>query len=153
MMFHGPRFQSHGGVIGGVNVADAPGIDGIALSAAQLPKLDQFKVQREGGLIEFEVQPMLIEASFQNGGLLVMEQEKYSALPIGIAKVGLIRPAPPREELRMRAVLKAVEDNGVYLTDVVVVGEDDAPVIYLSDYRMKAMAPLPSEQVFKLHRD
>ena len=35
--FHGPRFQSHGGVLKGVGDLENPGLDGIALMRHQLP--------------------------------------------------------------------------------------------------------------------
>ena len=37
--------------------------------------------------------------------------------------------------------------------DVVIVGDDDAPVLSLKGLRLKAMAPVDSDQAFKLDRD
>ena len=36
--------------------------------------------------------------------------------------------------------------------DVVIVGEDDAPVLALKGLRLKSMAPVPEDQAFTLER-
>ena len=45
--FHGPRFQSHGGVLKGVGDLENPGLDGIALMRYQLPNSELFA---QGGI-------------------------------------------------------------------------------------------------------
>ena len=46
----------------------------------------------------------------------------------------------------------AVEDAGVTVHDVLVVGSDDAPVLAMKGLRLKAMAPVPDDQKFSLER-
>ena len=60
---------------------------------------------------------------------------------------------PERNEiLRMRSLRVAVEDAGVTVHDLVIVGDDDAPVLALKGLRLKSMAPVPDEQRFILER-
>ena len=146
--FHGPRFQSHGGVLRGVD----GGVDGIALMRHQLPATDQFLLESEGDEVLLESLPMLIEAGFQNAGLAAMESDGYSSLPIGIEWSTMLRVPDKDEKLRMRSIKTASEDGGVTVHDVVIVGEDDAPVLSLKGLRLKAMGEVPDDQKFTLER-
>jgi len=146
--FHGPRFQSHGGVLRGVE----NGIDGIALMRHQLPVTDQFSVESEGEEILLDALPMLIEAGFQNAGLAAMESDGFSSLPIGIEWSTMLRVPEAEERLRMRSIKVATEDSGVTVHDVVIVGDDDAPVLSLKGLRLKAMGEVPADQRFSLQR-
>jgi hypothetical protein len=150
--FHGPRFQSHGGVLRGIGDAETPGADGIALMRHQLPMLDQFALEAQGEVVLLESLPMLIEAGFQNAGLVAMESEGFSSLPVGIEWSSMLRVPERNEVLRMRSLRTAVEDAGITVHDVVVVGDDDAPVIALKGLRLKSMAPVPVEESFTLER-
>ena len=150
--FHGPRFQSHGGVLRGIGDAETPGADGIALMRHQLPMFDQFALESKGEAVLLEALPMLIEAGFQNAGLVAMESEGFSSLPVGIEWTSMLRVPERNEVLRMRSLRTAVEDAGITVHDVVIVGDDDAPVIALKGLRLKSMAPVPEEQSFSLER-
>jgi 3-hydroxymyristoyl/3-hydroxydecanoyl-(acyl carrier protein) dehydratase len=150
--FHGPRFQSHGGVLRGIGDAETPGADGIALMRHQLPMLDQFAMESEGESVILESLPMLIEAGFQNAGLVAMESEGFSSLPVGIEWSSMLRVPERNEVLRMRSLRIAVEDAGITVHDVVIVGDDDAPVLALKGLRLKSMAPVPEDQSFSLER-
>jgi 3-hydroxymyristoyl/3-hydroxydecanoyl-(acyl carrier protein) dehydratase len=150
--FHGPRFQSHGGVLRGVGDSNQPGVDGIALMRHQLPASDQFALEREGEDVLLEALPMLIEAGFQNAGLVAMESEGFSSLPVGIDWSTMLRVPEKDEKLRLRSVRTHVEDAGVTVHDVLIIGDDDAPVVALKGLRLKAMAPVPEDQKFTLDR-
>ena len=50
----------------------------------------------------------------------------------------------------MRSINVATEDAGVTVHDVVVVGEDDAPVLSMKGLRLKAMGKVPEDQRFTL---
>ena len=56
------------------------------------------------------------------------------------------------EILSFGSIRTAGEDAGVTVHDVVVVGDDDAPVLALKGLRLKAMAPVPEYQQFTLPR-
>ena len=146
--FHGPRFQSHGGVLRGIE----GGVDGIALMRHQLPTTDQFALESDGEEVLLEALPMLIEAGFQNAGLAAMESDGFSSLPIGIEWSTMLRVPEAEEKLRVRSVKVATEDAGVTVHDVVVVGDDDAPVLSLKGLRLKAMGEVPEDQRFTLSR-
>ena len=146
--FHGPRFQSHGGVLRGIE----DGVDGIALMRHQLPATDQFALESEGEEILLDALPMLIEAGFQNAGLAAMESDGFSSLPIGIEWSTMLRVPDAQERLRVRTVKVASEDAGITVHDVVVVGDDDAPVLSLKGLRLKAMGEVPDDQKFSLQR-
>ena len=150
--FHGPRFQSHGGVLRGVGDASTPGADGIALMRHQLPAADQFALETKGERILLEALPMLIEAGFQNAGLVAMESEGFSSLPVGIEWSSMLRVPEQDEQLRMRSLRTAVEEAGVTVHDVVIVGDDDAPVMALKGLRLKGMAPVSDGDAFTFDR-
>ena len=150
--FHGPRFQSHGGIIRGIGNEMTPGADGIALMRNQLPITEQFSSEVDGEEVLLEALPMLIEAGFQNSGFVAMESEGFSSLPIGIDWSTNIR-VPERDEiLRVRSVRVAVEEAGVTVHDVVIIGDDEAPVLAMKGLRLKSMAPVSDEQRFILER-
>ena len=128
-------------------------MDGIALMRHQLPATDQFEMETNGEEVLLEALPMLIEAGFQNAGLVAMETEGFSSLPVGIEWSSSLRVPETDEKLRLRSVKTATEDAGVTVHDVVIVGDDDAPVLSLKGLRLKAMAPVDSDQAFKLDRD
>ena len=150
--FHGPRFQSHGGVLGGVGDAEQPGIDGLALMRHQLPATDQFALEQHGESVLLEALPMLIEAGFQNAGLVAMEVLGYSSLPVGIAWSTMLRVPEADEVLRLRTLQTDSLEDGTTVHDVLVVGEDDAPVLALKGLRLKAMANVDEDQRFALER-
>ena len=150
--FHGPRFQSHGGILRGCGDQETPGADGIALMRNQLPITEQFAIEETGELILLECLPMLIEAGFQNAGFVAMESEGFSSLPIGIDWSTTLRVPERNEVLRVRSVRTNVEDSGVTVHDVLVVGDDDAPVLALKGLRLKSMAPIDTDQRFTLER-
>jgi hypothetical protein len=150
--FHGPRFQSHGGVIGGCGTSDAPGIDGIALMRHQLPNDKLFAREDKGEPVFLEALPMLIEAGFQNAGLVAMEFLRLSSLPIGIEWSTMLRVPEKNESLRVRSLLVDQSDDGVTTHQVLIVGEDDAPVLALKNLRLKSMAPIDDAQSFEFER-
>ena len=129
-----------------------PGIDGIALMRHQLPATDQFSVEQNGEHVLLEALPMLIEAGFQNAGLVAMELLRLSSLPIGIGWSTMLRVPDQDESLRVRSVLVDQDDQGVTTHNVLIVGEDDAPVVALKDLRLKSMAPISDEQSFQFER-
>ncbi len=126
--FHGPRFQSHGGILRGVGDADLPGADGIALMRNQLPITEQFSIEAQGEKVLLDGLPMLIEAGFQNAGFVAMESEGFSSLPVGIEWTSMLRVPERNEILRMRSLRTAVESEGITVHDVVIVGDDDWPL-------------------------
>ena len=150
--FHGPRFQSHGGVLRGIGDAGMPGADGIALMRHQLPATDQFAHESHGESVLLEALPMLIEAGFQNAGLVAMESAGFSSLPVGIEWSSMLRVPERNEALRMRSVQISIEEAGITVHDVVIVGDDDAPVLALKGLRLKGMAPVSEEDAFTLER-
>ena len=150
--FHGPRFQSHGGVLRGVGDEVMMGIDGVALMRHQLPATDQFALEQDGEAVLLEALPMLVEAGFQNAGLVAMESLGFSSLPVGIAWSTMLRVPEPDESLRLRSVQTAHQDDGVTVHDVIIVGEDDAPVMALKGLKLKAMATVDDGQRFSLSR-
>ena len=150
--FHGPRFQSHGGIIRGVGDVELPGADGIALMRNQLPVTEQFSIESQGEKVLLDGLPMLIEAGFQNAGFVAMESEGFSSLPVGIEWTSMLRVPERNEILRMRSLRTAVETDGITVHDVVIVGDDDGPVMALKGLRLKSMAPVPEDQKFTLER-
>ena len=150
--FHGARFQSHGGVLRGVGDGEMLGIDGIALMRHQLPVTEQFATESEGEAVLLEALPMLIEAGFQNAGLVAMESMGFSSLPIGIEWSTMLRVPDSEEYLRLRSLQTDEEEGGVSVHDVLIVGEDDAPVMALKGLRLKAMGQVAEDQKFNLER-
>ena len=147
--FHGPKFQSHGGISTGCMIDNMIGIDGIALSRHQLPDVDLFA----DGMVELEAQPMLIEACFQNAGMVAMEVDELQSLPIGIEQVELIRTPGVDDKLSMRSLRKGAEDGGVTLHDCLIVNQDSKPVLALNNLRLKGMAPISEAEKFTLNRN
>ena len=150
--FHGPRFQSHGGIIRGVGDKSVPGADGVALMRNQLPITEQFLAEAEGSKVLLEALPMLIEAGFQNAGFVAMESEGFSSLPVGIEWSTILRVPERNEVLRMRSLRVGVEEAGITVHNVIIVGDDEAPVLAMKGLRLKSMAPVPEEQRFTLER-
>ena len=150
--FHGPRFQSHGGIIRGVGDKSVPGADGIALMRNQLPITEQFLAEAEGSKVLLEALPMLIEAGFQNAGFVAMESEGFSSLPVGIEWSTTLRVPERNEVLRMRSLRVGVEEAGITVHNVIIIGDDEAPVLAMKGLRLKSMAPVPEEQRFTLER-
>ena len=150
--FHGPRFQSHGGVLRGVQQGEHLGVDGLALMRHQLPAKDQFAIESDGASVLLEALPMLIEAGFQNAGLVAMESEGLSSLPVGIEWSTMLRVPDEGESLRMRSLCTGKEDGGITVHDVVIFGEEDDPVLALRGLRLKGMAPVPEDLTVSIER-
>ena len=87
------------------------GIDGHALMRHQLPETDQFTLETEGEQVLLEALPMLIEAGFQNAGLVAMELLGYNSLPVGIGWSTMLRVPDAEEVLRLRSVQTASLDE------------------------------------------
>ena len=96
--------------------------------------------------------PMLIEAGFQNAGLVAMETLGYSSLPVGIAWSTMLRVPDADEALRLRSIQTSSGDDGTTVHDVLIVGDDDAPVLALKGLQLKAMATVEEEHRFSLQR-
>ena len=150
--FHGPRFQVHGGVIGPSGHPGAEGVDGIALMRHQLPEGDLFASGTPDEPVLLESLPMLVEACFQNAGLVAMEVASISSLPIGINGMEIIRVPEPDERLRVRTVQVDQDVDGVTVHDAIIVGTEEAPVLGLSGLRLKAMGVVPVDLTFTLER-
>ena len=149
--FHGPRFQAHGGLIGGITLENGDlGADGIALMRNKLPNTHLFSDDEQGLLRELESMPMVIEAAFQNAGLVSMELEGLQCLPVGIEHVRILRSLRGREKLIVRTVQRSNED-GVTSHDVLVTGEH-GPLLMMQTLNLKSMAPLSENLKFSLER-
>jgi hypothetical protein len=135
-----------------VGEGDRKGIDGRALMRHQLPATDQFSSENEGERVLLEALPMLIEAGFQNAGLVAMELLGYSSLPVGINWSTMLRVPDADETLRLRSVQTDSLGDGITAHDVLIVGEDDAPVLALKGLQLKAMATVDEGQRFSLER-
>ena len=146
--FHGPRFQVHGGLIKGISDQNDLGADGVALLRTQLPNSQLF--EEEPALLESL--PMLIEACFQNAGLVAMEVDDISSLPIGIEECEILKIPAKRDELRVRSYRRGQEDDGVTIHDAVVFDRNQKPIVSLTGLRLKGMAPVPDELRFNLKR-
>ena len=149
--FHGPRFQAHGGLVKGVRDGDDFGADGIALMGAQLPNSGLFAIEGDNQP-RLEASPMLVEACFQNAGLVTMEVDGLSSLPVGIEECQIIRQADDDEKLRLRSYRRENEGDGVTRHDAVVFDGNNEPVVILRGLRLKGMAPVPEELEFSLTR-
>ena len=146
--FHGPRFQVHGGLVKGVMSNDQLGADGIALLRSQLPNSTLFAEDS----VLLESLPMLIEACFQNAGLVTMEVDRISSLPIGIDDCTLIKLPGQRDSLRVRSYRRGGDGEGVTVHDAVIFDQNMKPILSLKGLRLKGMAPVPDELQFQLNR-
>ena len=146
--FHGPRFQVHGGLVKGVMSNDQLGADGIALLRSQLPNSTLFAEDS----VLLESLPMLIEACFQNAGLVTMEVDRISSLPIGIDDCTLIKLPGQRDSLRVRSYRRGGDGEGVTVHDAVIFDQNMKPILSLKGLRLKGMAPVPEELQFQLNR-
>ncbi|MEE2758425.1 MAG: SDR family NAD(P)-dependent oxidoreductase, partial [Candidatus Thermoplasmatota archaeon] len=146
--FHGPRFQVHGGLVKGVVSNGDMGADGIALLRSQLPNSALFAEDP----VLLESLPMLIEACFQNAGLVAMEVDKISSLPIGIEECSLIKLPGQRDTLRVRSYRRGDEEGGVTVHDAVVFDQNMKPIVSLKGMRLKGMSPVPESLQFQLNR-
>jgi len=151
--FHGPRFQCHAGIIKGITIDDNVGADGIILQRHQLPNNKQFKLESENVEIRLESYPMLIEAAFQNAGMVTMEQSDMQALPVGITSSTLMRQPETNANLLIRTVCREISD-GISVHDAVIV--EDLPhkpiVMIIEGIQLKALAPLEETMRFDLER-
>jgi hypothetical protein len=139
-------------VLRGVGDDDLVGIDGVALMRHQLPETDQFAIEKNGEVVLLESLPMLIEAGFQNAGLVAMETLGYSSLPVGIAWSTMLRVPDADEHLRLRSIQTSSGEDGTTVHDVLIVGDDDAPVLALKGLQLKAMATVEEDHRFSLQR-
>jgi len=64
----------------------------------------------------------------------------------------MLRVPDADEALRLRSVQTGAQEDGVTVHDVLVVGEDDAPVLALKGLQLKAMATVDEGQRFSLER-
>ena len=64
----------------------------------------------------------------------------------------MLRVPDAKEVLRLRTLQTESHDDGTTVHDVLVVGEDDAPVLALKGLRLKAMANVEDDQRFALER-
>ena len=151
--FHGPSFQSHAGIIAGISIEDNLGADGKILQRHQLPKKEQFKLELENVELKLESYPMLIESSFQNAGMVTMEQTNMQALPVGILSSTLLRQPENNANLLIRTICREISE-GVSLHDAIIV--EDTPskpiVMILEGIQLKALAPLEDSMRFDLER-
>ena len=118
----------------------------------QLPATDQFSLETGGEQVLLEALPMLIEAGFQNAGLVAMELLGFSSLPVGINWSTVLRVPEADEILRLRSLQVDALADGITVHDVLVVGDDDAPVLALKGLQLKAMATVDEAQRFSLER-
>jgi len=81
-----------------------------------------------------------------------MESMGFSSLPIGIEWSTMLRVPDSEEYLRLRSLQTDEEEGGVSVHDVLIVGEDDAPVMALKGLRLKAMGQVAEDQKFNLER-
>ena len=150
--FHGPRFQVHGGLIKGVKDGGDFGVDGIALLRSQLPNEKLFASDQDGRTVLLESLPMLVEACFQNAGLVAMEIDGISSLPVGIETVEILKNPAARDDLRVRSYRRSSEKDGVTVHDASIFDRNQKPVMVLRGLKLKGMAPVPEELRFELQR-
>ena len=124
------------------------GADGIALLRDQLPNSELFQEQP----VLLESLPMLIEACFQNAGLVAMEVDRISSLPIGIAECSLLKLPGKRDSLRVRSYRRDEEEGGVTVHDAVVFDQNMKPIISLRGLKLKGMTSVPENLQFRLNR-
>ena len=151
--FHGPRFQSHAGIITGISIDGDIGADGKILQRNQLPTKEQFKLESENIEITLESYPMLIESSFQNAGMVTMEQTNMQALPVGISSSTLLRQPERNANLLVRTLCREISE-GISIHDAIIV-EDSVgkPIVMIIEgIQLKALAPLEESMRFDLER-
>ena len=124
------------------------GADGIALLRNQLPETKLF--EEEPALLESL--PMLIEACFQNAGLVAMESDGISSLPVGIDECEVLKVPATRDELRVRSYRRNQEEGGITVHDAMVFDRNQKPIVSLKGLRLKGMAPVPEDLRFELKR-
>jgi len=146
-MFHGPRFQVHGGVIGGVDVGENRGLDGHILRRDELPNQELFAEESRGQRMHLEFLPMVVEGCLQNAGLVSMEVDGLESLPVGIDHLDM-DVSSFSGSLRVRTVRRSIDDQGVTTHDAVVVNEDNAVVMHVLGLRLKGMTPIPEGERF-----
>jgi NAD(P)-dependent dehydrogenase (short-subunit alcohol dehydrogenase family)/3-hydroxymyristoyl/3-hydroxydecanoyl-(acyl carrier protein) dehydratase len=146
--FHGPRFQVHGGLIKGISDEGDLGADGIALLRSQLPNSELFST----GEVLLESLPMLIEACFQNAGLVAMEVDGISSLPIGIEECEILKIPAKRDSLRVRSYRRGEHDGDITIHDAMVFDSNQKPIVSLKGLRLKGMGPVPENLKFNLKR-
>jgi len=151
--FHGPRFQSHGGIISGVEIEGDLGADGIILQRHQLPNNKQFKLETENIDVKLESYPMLIESAFQNAGMVTMENSDMQALPIGISSSTLLRQPESNANLLIRTVCRQISE-GVSVHDAVIIedNKNKSVVMIIEGIKLKALAPLEESMRFEMER-
>ena len=140
-MFHGPRFQVHGGVIGGVDVDGDRGLDGHILRRDELPNQELFAGESRVHRMHLEFLPMVVEGCLQNAGLVSMEVDGLESLPVGIGHLDM-DVTSFSGSLRVRTVRRSIDDQGMTIHDAVVVNEDNAVVMHILGLRLKGMAPI-----------
>ena len=118
-----------------------------------MPKKEQFKLELENVELKLESYPMLIESSFQNAGMVTMEQTNMQALPVGISSSTLLRQPENNANLLIRTICREISE-GVSLHDAIIV--EDTPskpiVMILEGIQLKALAPLEDSMRFDLER-
>ena len=122
-------------------------MDSHALSRDELPKSDLFAEEVGGKQMKLESLPMLVEACFQNAGLVSMEIDGLESLPVGIQHVD-IDVESFTTPLRIRSVRRSISEDGVTTHDAIIVNENDAVVVQLKGLQLKGMAPLTDDQRF-----
>ena len=95
---------------------------------------------------------MLIEACFQNAGLVAMEVDGISSLPIGIKECEVLKIPAKRDDLRVRSYRRGQEEGGVTIHDAMIFDRNQKPIVSLTGLRLKGMAPVPDELRFNLKR-
>ena len=73
--------------------------------------------------------------------------------PVGIEMLELIRTPDKTDSLRMRALRRGTEDDGVTVHDCLVVNQDGKPVVAMKGLRLKGMAPISESNSFTLNRN
>ena len=146
--FHGPRFQVHGGLIKGISDRGDMRADGVALLRNQLPDTQLFEEEP----VLLESLPMLIEACFQNAGLVAMEVDGISSLPIGVKECEVLTIPAKRDDLRVRSYRRGQEEGGITIHDAMIFDRNQKPIVSLTGLRLKGMSQVPEELKFSLKR-
>ena len=124
------------------------GADGIALLRSQLPNPELFAEDS----VLLESLPMLIEACFQNAGLVAMEVDHLSSLPVGIEECTLMKLPGQRDSLRVRSYRRGNQEGGVTKHDAMVFDQNMKPIVSIKGLKLKGMAPVPDELKFGHNR-